>query len=122
MIKITIKKIRTTICIPLDDIFKNTPVKTVQAEVKEIRIGRKEVVSGGGLIFGFDFLVIALGSAVSTFGIPGVAEYAFKFKDIDQAIMIIDKIYSLYGQAKMGERGLPLKIAIGVAGFKLMNF
>ena len=36
----------------------------------------------------FDWLVLALGSSTSTFGIPGVKEYAYAFNDFNDAMRV----------------------------------
>jgi NADH dehydrogenase len=48
---------------------------------KEIKLDSSEVLS-------FDHLVVALGSATSDFGIPGVSEYALGMKSVTEALTI----------------------------------
>lgn len=110
-------KLRGTICIPFSKIFKGKKVEFVQAEINHIDLQAKHVVTNGGAVIEFDYLVLAFGSIVSTFGTPGVEEYAFKFKTIENALMLNDKIEQLFIEASENKRSLPINILIGGAGF-----
>ena len=110
-------KLRGMISIPYGEIFHGRGVELVQAEVNHVDLGAKHVVTNNGTTIVFDYLVIALGSAVSTFGIPGVGEYAYKFKTIEDGLMLNDKVEQLYIEASESKRPLPITILIGGAGF-----
>lgn len=110
-------KIRGSIAIPYSTIFKNKKVELVEAEVAEINLEAKRIVTTGGNIFPFDYLIVALGAVVSTFGIPGVEEYAYKFKRIEDGLILADKIEEMYDKGGSGSKSLPIKIVIGGAGF-----
>lgn len=74
-----------------------TPIRTqlrrttfLLAEVREIDVGARtlryrHVLTGIEATFTYDQLVLALGSSTSTFGLPGVAEYAWALKTLDDA-------------------------------------
>lgn len=106
-----------TILIPYRDIFAGTGVEVAQAEVTHIDLTNKHVITSAGNTLEFSYLVIALGSSVSTFNIPGVEEYAYKFKNIEDAVMLNDKLEELYQEAAGGKRELPVNIIIGGGGF-----
>lgn len=110
-------KLHGSICIPYSEIFKGKKIEFVQAEVGHIDLMAKHVVTKNGTTIEFDYLVLALGSAVSTFGIPGVEEYAYKFKTIEDSLMLNDKIEGLYKDASNKGRLLPINILICGAGF-----
>src|SRR3989344_7289624 len=110
-------KLRGAINIPFVDIFKNKKINLVQAEINHIDIQNKHVVTSNGATIDFDYLILALGSVVSTFGIPGADDYAFKFKTIEDGLMLSDKIEELYIEASEKKRPLPINILIGGAGF-----
>mgnify|MGYP001576911173 FL=1 len=67
-------KIRGVISIPYGEIFRGKNIELVQAEINHIDLAAKHVVTNNGATIDFDYLVIAFGSTVSTFGIPGVEE------------------------------------------------
>jgi NADH dehydrogenase len=120
-------KLRGVISIPYSEIFsarggsafggQNKNVNLVQAEINHIDLTAKHVVTNSGTIIDFDYLIVAFGSTVSTFGIPGVEEYAYKFKTIEDALLVNDKLEELYVTASKAQRPLPINILVGGAGF-----
>lgn len=101
--------LRGSVAIPIGEILKDKKVNFVQADIKEINLKEKFVASGGGAKLDFDYLIIALGGETEFYEIPGVREYAFNFKGVDDAIAIYKKIQDLYGEA-------PSEIRIAVIG------
>jgi NADH dehydrogenase len=62
----------------------------VLADVDEIDVGARtvryhHVLTGTSVVQPFDHLVLALGASTSTFGLPGVAEYTWALKTLDDA-------------------------------------
>lgn len=110
-------KLRKAISISYDDIFKHTGVNFIQAEISRVDLEKKEVVTNGDQILSYDHLIFALGSETDTFNIPGAAEYAFKFKSIDEALFLNQHIIKLYQKAAQGRHTLPIKFIIVGAGF-----
>src|SRR3989344_9475509 len=122
-------RLKKTICIPYLDILENKKINFIQAEVSAIDLNNKKVVTRGGEILDYDYLVIAFGSQAADFNIPGVKEYAFQFKNLEDALLLNQKIEELTkevaaGQSQRGTRvqpGLrrerPIKIAVVGAGF-----
>ena len=133
-------KIRGVISISYKDIFSGKKIELVQAEINHIDLMARHappletsveqrpfvtdrgsltghVITNNGATIDFDYLVIAFGSAVSTFGIPGVEEYAYKFKTVEDALAVNDKLEELYVAASKAQRLLPINIFIGGAGF-----
>jgi NADH dehydrogenase len=74
-----------------------TPIRTelrrtsfVLADVTEVdtnrsRVEFRHVLTGLSEMVEYDHLVLALGSSTSTFGLPGVAEYAWSMKSLEDA-------------------------------------
>lgn len=110
-------KLRGTVSIPFGDIFKNKKINLIQAEINHIDIQNKHIITGNGAILNFDYLVLALGSVVSTFGILGADDYAYKFKTIEDGLMLNDKIEKLYVEASEKSGPTHVNILIGGAGF-----
>mgnify|MGYP001582879946 FL=1 len=110
-------KLRGVISIPYSEIFRGKKVELIQAEINHIDLTVKHVVTNNGATITFDYLILSFGSAVSTFGIPGVEEYAFKFKTVDDALLVNDKLEELYVNAGKAQGLLPVNIFIGGAGF-----
>lgn len=110
-------KLRGAICIPYKDIFRGKNVELVQAEVGHIDIERRHITTSAGNTLEFDYLIIALGATSSTFGVPGADEYAYKFKTLEDGLMVNDKVEGLYLEASQSKRQLPVNIIIVGAGF-----
>lgn len=104
--------LRGSVAVPLAEILKGKKVNFVQAEVKEINPKERYVLTNGGNKAEFDYLVIALGGETEFYGIPGVEDYAFNFKTINDAVAIYKKILDIRtGKAKT------LKIGVIGGGF-----
>ena len=111
-------RLKKTVCIPYADIFPaNKRINFVQAEVSSIDLENKKVATRGGEILEYDYLVIALGGQAADFGIPGVKEYAFQFKNLEDGLALNQKIDQLTKEVVSGERQMPIKIAVVGAGF-----
>src|SRR3989338_10564476 len=101
-------RLRKSVSLPYADIFENKDINFIQAEIKEVDLENKLVVTNGGNKQEYDYLVIALCSQSADFGIPGVKEYAYKFKTLEDALLINDKITSFMNDAAEGKSSLPL--------------
>jgi len=97
-------KIRKTVCIPYGEIFSGKNINFIQAEVSDVDLKTKNVRTKGGEVLEYDYLVIALGSQTADFGIPGVREYAYQFKGIDDAVAINVKLGKLVKKMASGEK------------------
>src|SRR3989344_8144125 len=110
-------QLKKTICIPYTDIFDGTSVDFIEAEVSQVDLQNKKVTTNGDHVFEYDYLVIALGSETSTYDIPGVEEYAHKFKTLEDALFINQKLEELSEQFTKGQRTEPFSFLICGGGF-----
>lgn len=110
-------RLKKTICIPYSDIFSDKKVDFIQAEISAIDLENKKVATRGGEILDYDYLVIALGSQAADFGIPGVKEYAYQFKNLEDALILNQKIDQFTKEVASGVRSAPIKMAVVGAGF-----
>lgn len=110
-------KLRKTVSIPYADIFRHTRINFIQAEISRVDLLKKEVTTAGEEVFVYDHLIIGLGGETDTFAIPGVSDYAYKFKTVDEALFLNQKILTLYQRAARGRHSLPIKFVIVGAGF-----
>lgn len=110
-------RLRKSVSLPYSDIFENKNINFIQAEIKEVDLENKLVITNGGNKHEFEYLVIALGAQSADFNIPGVKEYAYKFKTLEDALLINEKMQSFMSDAANGKESLPLDILIGGAGF-----
>lgn len=110
------KYLRGSVAIPINEILENKKVDFIQAEIKEINLKEKFVLTGGEAKLDFDYLIIALGGETEFYGIPGIQDYAFNFKSIEDAIAVYRKIREIYDSYQKGERD-NIKINIIGGGF-----
>ncbi len=110
-------RLRKSICIPHADIFENKLVNLVQAEIVRVNLVEKFVQTKGDKRYEFDYLILALGSQSSDYEIRGVKEYAYKFKTLEDALLVNERMETLINDAANGKRQLPIDILVGGAGF-----
>ncbi|MBI2674486.1 MAG: FAD-dependent oxidoreductase [Candidatus Yanofskybacteria bacterium] len=110
-------RLKKTICIPYSDIFSGKKMNFIQAEISSIDLENKKVATRGGEILDYDYLVIALGGQAADLGVPGVKEYAYRFKNLEDALLLNRKIEELTQEVAAGRRTQPIKIAVVGAGF-----
>jgi len=109
--------LRKTVSIPFEDIFKGKRVQLVHAEVAHVSLDEKFITTKNDAVYPFDYLVLALGSQTNDYNIPGIREYAFQFKTIEDALMLNHQLTMLFERASRGSQELPIRIVIGGGGF-----
>ena len=86
------------VCIPLSDIFEKTKVVFDVDTISKIDL-KKNVVHGiSGTKYNYDFLVVALGSEPSFFGIPGLDKFSMGFKSITQALALKNHLHKTFDE------------------------
>lgn len=106
-------RLKKSICIPYSNIFEKKNIEFLQAEITRVDLENKKVFANERVLE-YDYLVIALGSQTNDFGVPGVKEYAYQFKTIEDALMINNKIEE---SIKKSSPSYPAKIFICGGGF-----
>lgn len=107
---------RETVLIPLAEIFDGTSVESVRGELVSVDKAERRVYLKNGDHYDYDYLVLAVGAESSDFGIPGVKEYAFSFRDFKETIMLRDQFRTAFHLAK--ERGKnEVRIVVCGGGF-----
>ena len=82
-------------CIPLSEIFKGYAVEVVQDYISEVNLKDKALSSNTGNHYEYDYLILALGSEASYFGIPGIAENSRSFKCLHDAVDLKEHLHSV---------------------------
>ena len=106
-------RLKKSICIPYHSIFEGKNLDFIQDEITKIDLNGKKVFADAR-VFEYDYLLIALGSQTNDFGIPGVKEYAYQFKSIEDALMVNKKLEE---SIKRSSASYPVKIFICGGGF-----
>ena len=89
------------ITVPLRNLFKNDKnVKTILAEVEEIKRETKEVVLDNDQVLSYDKLIVSTGSSYSFFGNNEWSNFAKGLKVINDALDIREKILKAFEKAE----------------------
>ncbi|NLW02681.1 MAG: NAD(P)/FAD-dependent oxidoreductase [Clostridiaceae bacterium] len=106
--------------IPLKSIFKYTDVNLVMDEITEFDLENNTLRSKNSE-YHYDYLIMAMGSTPSFYGVPGLKEHAFTLWSFDDAVRIrehIRKTFILAAQEKDKEkRKRLLTFVVAGAGF-----
>ncbi len=107
------------VAVPLADLLKQSSVRFLKAEIREIDLARKQVRNTGGDI-AYGTLVVALGSLTSFYGIPGLAEHALTLKSVEDAEEISRRVHEAMARAakelEPAKRASLLSFLVGGAG------
>jgi NADH:ubiquinone reductase (H+-translocating) len=109
-------KKESDIKISINSILGAKKIKFVKGTVVSIDKEAKEVALEDGKL-SYDYLVVSLGSETEFFGIPGLKEYSFTMKTVNQANRIREHIENCFEQYKTDKRESLLTFVVGGAGF-----
>ncbi|MCR4323066.1 MAG: FAD-dependent oxidoreductase [Candidatus Azambacteria bacterium] len=105
--------LKRAVGIPLEDIVAHTSIKFVQGNVTHVDLTSKNISLEDGTTIPYEYLVYAIGSEPTYFGIPGVKEHAISLKWLEDAIRIRAEVKRKYDTKLSGEK---LTVVIGGAG------
>lgn len=77
-----------TICLPLKKIFAKKNIEFIEDPIISVDIEKKIINGRSGSSYGFDFLVLALGSETDYLGIPGLKKYSFGLKSVNDVLRL----------------------------------
>ncbi len=83
------------VCVPLRDVFAGRDVEVLEDEITRVDLAAKTLTGASGSHYRYDFLVLALGSETAYFDIPGLAERAFAFKSITDALRLKNHLHKI---------------------------
>jgi NADH dehydrogenase len=72
-----------------------------RAEITKVDPEKKVVVSGEGIEFPYDQLILSVGAQPNYFGIPGVEEHAFSVKSLQDAERIRDRVIERFEEVSL---------------------
>lgn len=102
------------IAISIPELINSSKTHFLKAAVSTVDIANQEVHLDGGEIVQYDYLLIALGFEVDTFGIPGVKENAFEIRSFRSSKAIYHHIIKQFNLYK--EDHDPSRLTFIVAG------
>ncbi|MBI2054503.1 MAG: FAD-dependent oxidoreductase [Candidatus Sungbacteria bacterium] len=103
--------VKSSITIPLTDIFHNTHVKWKENAIVNIDRQTRTLTLENGKALNYEYLILALGSETNYFETPGAKEYSFPLKTFNDAVRLRDRI-----QMAIESEKSPIRIAIAGAG------
>lgn len=80
------------VCIPFEEIFAKKHIQVIQDTITRIDKGEKRVFGKSENVYNYDILVLALGSETTYFNIPGIQEYSYGMKTVDEALRLRNHI------------------------------
>ncbi len=107
------------VCIPLQEIFAGKNVEVAEDIIGEVNLKEKTLQGSSGLRYSFDFLTLALGSETAYFGIPGLKEFSFGFKSVNEALRLkkhLHEIFNICEKAALEERLCAAHIVVAGGG------
>jgi NADH dehydrogenase len=79
--------------IPLRELFADTAIKFVQGEVVTLDRKSHAVTLKDGRVYPYEVLILGLGVVTNYFGIPGMQEYSFSIKSIEEVMRFKEHVH-----------------------------
>lgn len=84
---------RAIASLPLLEIFSEKNINIVQGVATKLDRSKKQIITDGGGVYGYDELILALGNTTNYFGVKGLAEYSYGIKTIRDAEELKDHLH-----------------------------
>jgi NADH dehydrogenase len=88
------------VCIPYATLFRGTAIRHMRDSAASIDLQGKRVTGTSGSQYGYDFLIIAIGSETAYFGIPGMEELAYGMKTAQESAELKRHLHEVFEQAR----------------------
>ena len=95
--------------------FDNPNGTIVEDILEDIDLENKLLITKSGSQYKYDKVVLSIGSEPNDFGIPGVNEHAYKFKTIQDADLLRERIEKLYTDS------LVYIVGTGITGIEIAS-
>ncbi len=105
-------QLKRIVALPITEIIDGLPIEFIQSTVTQIDPMKAELRFESGTALSFDWLVLALGSQVNYFNIPGLAQHSLPLKTFVDALHIREEII----QRVEKEERPSVKVIIGGGG------
>ncbi|MCT8138955.1 NAD(P)/FAD-dependent oxidoreductase [Anaerobacillus sp. CMMVII] len=105
------------IALPIEELIDIAKIKFKKATVSSLDFDQNQVLLDNGEAISYDYLVVALGFQVETFGIPGINEHAFKIRSFRSSKAIYHHIQKQFTMYQEDHDPARLTFAVAGAGF-----
>lgn len=120
--EVCLNKLSDTVAIPLTKIFADSKVKITLKRIVKIEPKKKSIHLEDDSLISYDYLVVALGSAVNDFGIEGLKAHACTLKTVTDAMELCCKIDTVFHERWKQHSTEPISILIGGGGATGVEF
>jgi NADH dehydrogenase len=117
----TMGQLRKSIALPFEEIFKNTNIKIIKAEVTEVNSDRKTVTAGIKK-FEYDYLVLGIGSTSDYFNIEGAEKFSLPLKTLKDALNIRNQIEFALQRHRQDINKKNIRIVVAGGGYTGLEF
>lgn len=100
-----------TVCLSVQDLIGDQPIEFIHDRVVALKPTTRQVELESTGLLGYDYLVVALGARPTDFGIEGLADHAYQFNTLDDALHLRQALRQL-----VRRRGQSFKIVVGGGG------
>lgn len=83
-------------CVSISEILKGKKIEFVEEKIVEADVRSQRISGLSEKTYGFDYLVIAVGSETDYFAIPGLKEFSFGLKSIADALRLRSHIHEMF--------------------------
>jgi NADH:ubiquinone reductase (H+-translocating) len=105
------------IAMPIRDLINQDKVTFKKATVSSLDFEHKTILLEGGEEVSYDYLLVALGFKVETFGTPGIKEHAFNLRSFRTSKTVFPHILKQFSLYKEDQDESRLTFAVAGAGF-----
>ncbi len=88
------------VCIPLQDIFQGKNTEIVCDSITNVDTSNHQLKGASGSTYHYDILILALGSETAYFNVPGLREYSFGFKSIQEALKLKRHLHEIFADCQ----------------------
>ncbi|WP_017472335.1 NAD(P)/FAD-dependent oxidoreductase [Amphibacillus jilinensis] len=100
----------------IESLIHSTSVSIVKETVQDIDVN-KQCVRTESNIYDYDYMILALGSEIDTFQIPGLQEHAYSITTLAQSNRLYNRILTVLEDYRKTEMKTPLHFVVGGGGF-----
>lgn len=104
------------VALPLEKLLRGKNIDLCIDTVETIGLDEKRVLLKSGKTYGYDTLVIALGSETAFFGIPGLQENSFTLKSVNDANRLRAHVEARVAAYKQSKNKADLTFVVGGGG------
>ncbi|OIJ12991.1 pyridine nucleotide-disulfide oxidoreductase [Anaerobacillus arseniciselenatis] len=105
------------IALPIAELINNEKINFKKATVSSLNFDDKQVLLENDETVEYDYLLVALGFQVETFGIPGIEDHAFKIRSFRSSKAIYHHIENQFSKYQEDHDPARLTFAVAGAGF-----